>query len=85
MKKFLIDIPSELEFSITAENLINSAWNSLIKLISEYEILEELDSSKKILEIAAQLNVHPLTLDAATWEPASRSPLPTFWNEPGTS
>lgn len=46
----LIDIPSELEFSVTAENLINGAWNSLIKLISEYEILKDLGSSKKTLD-----------------------------------
>lgn len=46
----LIDIPSELEFSVTAENLINGAWNSLIKLISEYEILKSLGSSKKTLD-----------------------------------
>ncbi len=45
----LIEIPSELEFSTTAENLINSAWNSLVKLISEYEVLEDLGSSNKTL------------------------------------
>ncbi|QXI32140.1 hypothetical protein [Pseudomonas promysalinigenes] len=45
----LVDIPDEIEFTIAAENLINSAWNSLIKLISEHEVLDDLGTSKETL------------------------------------
>lgn len=57
----LIDIPDEIEFKTAAENLINSAWNSLIKLISEYEILDDLGTREETLNQYWQLAKPELT------------------------
>lgn len=46
----LIDIPDSNDFYISAENLINSAWNSLIKLLENHEVFEDLRSDQKTID-----------------------------------
>jgi len=45
----LIDVPDPLEFKIAADNLMNSAWNSLVKLLTDHDIIDELGSKKETL------------------------------------
>ena len=45
----LIDIPDSSDFYISAENLINGAWNSLTKLLQNHEVFEDLGSEQKTI------------------------------------
>jgi hypothetical protein len=40
----LVDIPDEKDFHIAAENLINSAWNSLTNLLENHFVSDDIDA-----------------------------------------
>lgn len=42
----IVDVPSENDFQIAAENLINSAWNSLTKLLEYHVVLEDIETKQ---------------------------------------
>jgi hypothetical protein len=42
----IVDIPDAIDFQIAAENLINSAWNSLTKLLEEYETFDRIGADE---------------------------------------
>ena len=42
----LINIPDADDFKISAENLLNSAWNSLIKLLENHQVFEQTGSEQ---------------------------------------
>ncbi|MBR9856762.1 MAG: hypothetical protein GYB38_03550 [Gammaproteobacteria bacterium] len=42
----LIDIPDENDFYIAAENLINSAWSSLTKLLEDHVVFEDIEAEE---------------------------------------
>ena len=46
----LVDIPEPSDFYTSAENLINSAWNSLTKLLEHHEVFEDLGSKQQTLD-----------------------------------
>ena len=44
----LVDIPDEKDFHIASENLINSAWNSLTKLLENHVIFEDIEVDETV-------------------------------------
>lgn len=42
----LVDVPDKNDFQIAAENLINSAWDSLTKLLENHVVLEDIETNK---------------------------------------
>ncbi|WP_248743524.1 MULTISPECIES: hypothetical protein [unclassified Pseudomonas] len=46
----LVDIPDSNDFYISAENLINGAWNCLVKLLENHEVFENLGSEQKTID-----------------------------------
>lgn len=46
----LVDIPEANDFQISAENLINSAWSRLTKLLEDHTVFEDIDAKKENIE-----------------------------------